>query len=88
MNENVRRALEALQKGADELRAHSSLPASRVRARLRQTADEILTHLETDERQMPSQPEDIFGSLDRQAQSIAEDLRRADELMKRRLRGE
>lgn len=88
MNDNLRRALDALEAGAADLRTHAPLPAARLRARLRTTAEEILSHLEADERATDGDPEDIVSRLDRQAQSIAEDLRRADDLMKRRLRGE
>jgi phosphoenolpyruvate synthase/pyruvate phosphate dikinase len=78
MNESLRRAVEALETGASEVRKLYS--ASQVRQRLQQTVDEVLSHLEEDERE----PEDVFSRLDRQSREIAEDLRRAERLMRER----
>jgi microcompartment protein CcmL/EutN len=86
MNEHVRRAMEALETGAAEARELSSRSSAHVRARIRRTVDEVLTHLEADE--VEDTPEDIFSSLDRQSQEIAAELRRLDALMKRRMGGE
>jgi hypothetical protein len=51
---------------------------------LRQAAEEILDRLDEDPEE---EPEDLFSSLDRQSKSIAEDLRRADRLMRERTEG-
>ncbi len=82
MNENLRRAVEALEAGAQDARRISSQSFGDVRGRLRRTIEEALDHLERDQVENPS-PEDIVGNLDRQAQSIADDLRRVEQLMKR-----
>lgn len=84
MNENLRRAMEALEAGAADLRAISGRSASQVRARLQRTVEEVLTHLEAEERAQQGSPEDIFSTLDRQSRDIAEDLRRAERLMRER----
>ncbi len=82
MNEHLRRAMEALQTGASEVRNASATSTGEVRARLRRTAEEVLAHLEAEEE---PEPEDVFTALDRQSKAIAEDLRRADRLMRERL---
>jgi hypothetical protein len=81
MNEHLRRAVEALQTGAAEM-AEGLHSADHIRSRLRRTAEEVLSHLEADARDR--EPEDIFSSLDRQSRDIAEDLRRAERLMRER----
>jgi F0F1-type ATP synthase membrane subunit b/b' len=81
MNDSLRLALDALHAGAAELRETSFQSADEIRTRLRRTAEEILDRLEED---AASEPEDIFSSLDRQSKSIAEDLRRAERLMRDR----
>lgn len=85
MNEHLRRAMEALESGAADARRLSLESTHQVRARLRRTVEEVLDHLEADEDAAQQTPDDIFSSLDRQSQSIAEDLRRAERLMKRRM---
>jgi hypothetical protein len=84
MNEHLRRALESLERGAVEARAVSYRSAGELRRRLSETVEEVLTHLEEDEA-AAEEPEDVIGRLDRQAQDIADDLRRVDRLMKERL---
>ncbi|MGI8827047.1 MAG: hypothetical protein ACR2JC_15670 [Chloroflexota bacterium] len=84
MNEHLRRAIEALESGAADVRSLSVRSGADVRQRLRQTVDEVLTHLEEDEIVEATEPEDIMSRLARQSQDIADDLRRAEELMKRR----
>jgi len=81
MNEHLKRAIEALEVGATEARDLSMRSADAVRDRLRNAVDEALTHLERDS----EQPEDVMSHLDRQSKSIADDLRRAERLMKQRL---
>lgn len=81
MNEHLRRALRALEAGAVEARELSSRSSDGVRKRLQQTVDEVLDHLERDS----EEPEDLMTGLDRQAKDIAEDLRRAERLMKQRM---
>lgn len=87
MNESLRRAVEALQAGASDVSKLSLQSASEVRERLRRTVEEVLDRLEEDERARQGEPEDIISQLDRQSKDIAEDLRRVDELMKRRTQG-
>lgn len=84
MNEHLRRAVQALEAGAADVRNLSLQSTGQVRHRLRATVDQILTHLEADERADQGEPEDIVARLARQSQDIADDLRRAEELMKRR----
>jgi len=84
MNEHLRRAVQALEAGAADVRELSIRSSGQVRDRLRSTVDEVLTHLEADERGAEREPEDIVARLARQSQDIAEDLRRVEELMKRR----
>ncbi|GAC1508073.1 MAG: hypothetical protein NVS2B16_04350 [Chloroflexota bacterium] len=84
MNEHLRRAVQALEAGASEVRDLSIKSSAQARDRLRQTVDEVLTHLEADEQEAAREPEDIVARLARQSQDIAEDLRRVEELMKRR----
>ena len=85
MNEHLRRAMEALEGGASDLRSVSLHSAWDVRERLRKTAEEILDHLEAEQRAEEGSPEDVFSSLDRQSKNIAEDLRRAERLMRERM---
>lgn len=77
MNEHLRRAVDALERGASDARG---LPVGQMRTRLRRTVEEVLDHLEAD----ANEPEDVFSSLDRQSRDIAEDLRRAERLMRQR----
>jgi len=83
MNEQLRMALEALERGAREARAASSRSAAELRDRLERAADEVLTHLEAEPAE--AEPEELIGRLDRQARDIADDLRRVERLMKDRL---
>lgn len=83
MNEHLRRAMEALETGASDVRTVSTRSTSQVRARLRQTVEEVLHHLEAEEPVDPT-PEDVVDRLDRQARDIADDLRRVERLMKKR----
>lgn len=78
MNDHLRRAVEALHRGSAEITLMSPASRAEVRARLQQTVDDVLQHLE-------AEPEDIMSSLDRQSRDIAEDLRRVDRLMNERL---
>ena len=84
MNEHLRRAVQALESGAEEARALSTRGSVHVRRRLEQTVDEVLSHLEADEQLRGDEPEDVISRLQRQSQDIADDLRRVEELMKRR----
>ena len=81
MNEHLRRALDSLEIGAREARDLATGSTYDVRMRLRQTVEEVLDHLEKDSQQ----PEDIMDGFDRQAKDIADDLRRAERLMKQRM---
>jgi hypothetical protein len=81
MNEHLRRALDSLEIGAKEARDLSTRSTYDVRRRLRQTVEEVLDHLEKDS----EQPEDMMDGFDRQAKEIADDLRRAERLMKQRM---
>jgi hypothetical protein len=74
--------MEALETGAADLRRMSTGPAHVVRSRIEQTVDEVLQHLEADADD--PEPEDVMSRLDRQSREIAEDLRRVEQLMKRR----
>jgi DNA invertase Pin-like site-specific DNA recombinase len=84
MNEHLRRAINALESGASEVRELSSRSSSQARNRLRQTVEEVLEHLEADDQSAEPDPEDVVSRLDRKSREIAEDLRRIDRLMKRR----
>ncbi len=84
MDENLRRALAELQSGAEDLRMLAGRSPAEVRERLRQMAEVILERLEDEQ---VDEPEDLFSALDRQSRSIAEDLRRADRLMRERTGG-
>ncbi len=77
MNDNLRRAVDALEVGASEARRLSAHSGARVRERVQQAIDEALTHLEAAE----AEPESVFDALDRQSREIAEDLRRVERLM-------
>jgi response regulator RpfG family c-di-GMP phosphodiesterase len=85
VNEHLRRAVNALESGAAELRQTSLRSAGEVRDRLRRTVEEVLDHLEADEESREPDPEDVVARLHRQSQDIAEDLRRAERLMKQRM---
>lgn len=84
MNEHLRRAVQALEAGARDVRELSSSSTTQVRARLRRAVEEALDHLEADEA-TSFEPEDVMSRLDRQSRDIAEDLRRAERLMKQRM---
>lgn len=83
MNENLRRAVEALESGAHEARRLSAGSAVHVRNRVKRAVEEALDHLEADA-DGADEPESVMDSLDRQSREIAEDLRRVEQLMKRR----
>ena len=85
VNEFLRRAVDALASGAADVRDASFRSPTQVRRRLRQTVEEVLDHLEAEEEHVGEEPENIMTKLERQSQDIAEDLRRADRLMKRRM---
>lgn len=80
MNEHLRRAVEALEEGAAEVRVLSARSLDAARARLRRTLDEAEEHFQAAE----AEPEDVVGRLDRQSREIAEELRRVERLMKQR----
>ncbi|HLJ67512.1 MAG TPA: hypothetical protein VKX16_09140 [Chloroflexota bacterium] len=84
MNENLRRALQALERGATEARGAAVRSSEDLRARIEQTVDEVLGHLEDETRQRHDHG-DMLSDLDRQSKDIAEDLRRAERLMRERL---
>jgi hypothetical protein len=83
VNDNLRRAVEALEAGANEARRLSAGSAFHVRDRVRRAVEEALDHLEADA-EGSKEPESVFDALDRQSKEIAEDLRRAERLIKRR----
>ncbi len=85
MNDHLRRALEALEQGASEARVLSTRSAAALRHRLNRTVEEVLDHLEADA-STEIEDEDVISRLDRQAQDIADDLRRVERLMNQRLR--
>jgi hypothetical protein len=85
MSEHLRRALEALERGASEARVLSSRSAGELRGRLNRTVEEVLDHLEADTEEREAEPEDVMSRLDRQSKDIAEDLRRAERLMRQRM---
>jgi hypothetical protein len=82
VNENLRRAVEALEAGAAEVRALSVHSVVRARARLRRALDDAESHLTEEE--LEPEPEDVVGRLDRQSREIAEELRRVERLMRER----
>ena len=84
MNDNLRRALEALESGVREVRAMSARSASEARARIRQAMTEADQHLGPEVADDPPIDDDIFAHLDRQSRDIADDLRRVEELMRKR----
>jgi DNA invertase Pin-like site-specific DNA recombinase len=84
MNEHLRRAINALESGAADVRELSSRSTSQARNRLKQTVEEVLEHLEADQEVAEPDPEDVVSRLDRKSREIAEDLRRVERLMKRR----
>jgi hypothetical protein len=85
VNEHLRRAVDALEAGASDVREASLRSAHQVRNRLRRTVEEVLEHLEREEQVRGPDPEEVVSRLERQSQDIAEDLRRVDRLMKRHL---
>jgi hypothetical protein len=87
VNENLRRAVEALESGVADVRDLSVHSIARARERLRRALDDAETHLARDEND--SEPEDVIGRLDRQSREIADELRRVERLMRERTgRGE
>ncbi|HZU12949.1 MAG TPA: hypothetical protein VFB58_08925 [Chloroflexota bacterium] len=80
MEESLARAVHALRRCVEEVQAAPTQDA--IRRRLRVGAEEILEHLEA-----ADEPEDLWSSLDRQSKDIAEDLRRAERLMRERSGG-
>jgi hypothetical protein len=87
MNDHLRRALRSLEQGAAEVRDMSLHSTGEIRNRLRRTAEDILTHLEAEQRADEGNSDDVMSRLDRQSRDIAEDLRRAERLMRERTRG-
>lgn len=85
MNEHLRRAVDALESGAADVRGLSARSTSQLRSRLRRTVEEVLEHLEEDEQDAGFAEEDVVSRLDRQSRQIAEDLRRVERLMKQRM---
>jgi hypothetical protein len=85
VNEHLRRAVKALETGANEVRGVSSRSVSEVRQRLRITVEEVLQHLEAEEEDKSG---GTMSELDKQSRDIAEDLRRVDRLMKQRTQSE
>jgi hypothetical protein len=83
LNDNLRRAVDALEAGASEAKRLSASSTFHVRDRVKRAVEEALDHLEADA-DTSSEPESVFDALDRQSKEIAEDLRRAERLMKRR----
>jgi hypothetical protein len=83
VNDNLRRAVEALEAGANEARRLSAGSAFHVRNRVKRAVEEALDHLEADE-ESSEEPESVIDRLDRQSRDIAEDLRRVERLMKHR----
>lgn len=86
MNENLRRAVEALESGATEARRLSAGSILHARDRVKRAVEEALDHLEAED-EGSAAPESVMDALDRQSREIAEDLRRAERLMKRRTGG-
>jgi hypothetical protein len=84
MNENLRKAVEALHAGASDVKGISSRSASHIRDSLSRTVDNILSHLEAEQRAEEGDPEAVTSELDRKAKDIAEDLRRVERLMRDR----
>lgn len=80
MDDSLSRALDALRRCVDNVHAAATPQARRMH--LRQGAEEILRHLEDE-----AEPEDLWSSLDRKSKDIAEDLRRAERLMRERSGG-
>jgi cell division FtsZ-interacting protein ZapD len=76
---NLERAYELFQQAARELRETGQLSAHELRARLRQVSEQVLDLLERED-----EPRDLIAELDRQARAIADDLRRVEELLKRK----
>lgn len=84
MNEHLRKALHSLELGAADIRAVSMRSTTEIRSHLRRTAEEILDHLEAEERSDQVNHDEVMSRLDRQSRDIAEDLRRAERLMRER----
>lgn len=82
MNENLRRAVEALESGVADVRNLSVHSLARARARLRRALDDAEAHLAEEE--LEPEPEDVIGRLDRQSREIADELRRVERLMRER----
>lgn len=84
MNEDVRRAAEIAEAGIREAKGS----AQRAHGILRRALERALQHLEEGEQAHSSDPEDITAALDRRSKEIAEDLRRAERLMRERTGGQ
>lgn len=80
-HEHFRRVLETLEAGTADARALSAHSITRAAAHLRLAIDQALQHLEQHEAEAE---DDVISRLDRQAQDIADDLRRAERLMQQR----
>lgn len=72
------RAYAIFRRAAREIEG-SALPPSQLRERLRSVSEHVLDILERDD-----EPEDVISRLERQSQDIADDLRRAQRLMRER----
>jgi hypothetical protein len=72
------RAYAIFRRAAHDLES-SALSPSQLRERLRTVSEHVLDILEGDD-----EPEDVMSRLDRQSQDIADDLRRAQRLMRER----
>jgi hypothetical protein len=88
VNENLRRAVEALEKGAAEVRSLSAHSLGEARSRLQRTIDEAHGYLQAERQERVEEPEDVMSRLDRQSRDIAEELRRVERLMRNRSAGD
>lgn len=82
MDENLKRALEALEGGAREARAAAAGPSWQLRALLRRAVEDVVARLEEETRAEEGSGDDIVSQLDRKSKGIADDLRRAERLMR------
>lgn len=88
MNDNLRRAVEALENGAAEVRALSAHSLAEARTRLQRSIEEAHGFLQAERAQQSEEPEDVMSRLDRQSRDIAEELRRVERLMRQRSAGD
>lgn len=84
MNEHLRRAVEAMESGASDVRALSTRSLVEARARLRRALSEAHEHLDDDEVAEAAAEDDVLSRLERQSQDIADELRRVERLMRDR----